>query len=137
MSLQIKIEQNFLYDFIKVYMKKDTYLIFRYNERYGTDGIHEKLTWEDVEDKVQEFKEKYIYPTIVNKEVEEESMLWWIQNKLARHSYDDADNYYESDDEADEDEKQEPEMETDVKKGNESVMISNLDESDNKVTASS
>lgn len=60
--------------------------------------MHEQLTWEDVEDKVQEFKEKYIYPTIVNKEVAEESMLWWIDNKLSRHSYDDADNN-ESDDE--------------------------------------
>ncbi|XP_056636243.1 pseudouridylate synthase 1 homolog isoform X1 [Diorhabda sublineata] len=72
----------------------------RYNYRYGTDGIHEKLTWEEVEDRVAEFKEKYIFPTIINKEIEEESMLWWLNNKLSRHSYD-LEEENESDDECD------------------------------------
>ncbi|XP_019869602.2 pseudouridylate synthase 1 homolog [Aethina tumida] len=71
----------------------------RYNYRYGEDGMHEKLLWDDVEDKVQEFKEKFIYPTIVNTEIKEESMVNWINNKLARHSYNEED---EDDDEKDE-----------------------------------
>ncbi|KAJ8912257.1 hypothetical protein NQ315_008848 [Exocentrus adspersus] len=81
----------------------------RYNHRYGTDGMHETLTWEEVEDKVNEFKEKYIYPTIINTEIKEESMIYWLQNKLSRHSYD-LEEENESDDEgADEDEADEEE----------------------------
>ncbi|XP_066142289.1 pseudouridylate synthase 1 homolog [Euwallacea fornicatus] len=71
----------------------------RYNYRYGEDGMHEKLIWEEVENDVKEFKEKHILPTILNTEINEEAMMWWIQNKLARHSYDKTDEKDESDDE--------------------------------------
>nr|XP_023016254.1 tRNA pseudouridine synthase A [Leptinotarsa decemlineata] len=60
----------------------------RYNFRYGEDGTHEKLTWEDVENEVNEFRDKYIFPTIINKEIEGEEMLQWIKDKLSKHSYD-------------------------------------------------
>ncbi|XP_050508354.1 pseudouridylate synthase 1 homolog [Diabrotica virgifera virgifera] len=60
----------------------------RYNNRYGADGVHETLTWDEVEDKVQKFKEEYIFPTIIDKEVEEECMINWVNNKLSKHSYD-------------------------------------------------
>lgn len=59
----------------------------RYGNRYGEDGIHEKLTWEEVDKEVEEFKEDYIYPTIVNTEVNELSMVTWL-DKLFKHSYD-------------------------------------------------
>ncbi|XP_050308285.1 pseudouridylate synthase 1 homolog isoform X2 [Anthonomus grandis grandis] len=78
----------------------------RYNHRYGTDGMHDKLTWEDVEKDVEEFKEKMILPIIINTEINETSMLNWLENKLSRHSYDDEEKD-ESDDEggaADDDE---------------------------------
>lgn len=75
----------------------------RYNNKYGNDGMHEKLMWDEVEKDVQEFKEKYIYPTIINTELEKEEMVKWTLKKLSRHSYD-SDEKYESDDEgADED----------------------------------
>lgn len=73
----------------------------RYNNRYGEDGVHEKLLWEEEESAVNEFKEKYIFPTIIETEIKEESMVCWLENKLSRHSYDDFDE------EDDDDEKQE------------------------------
>ncbi|VEN59748.1 unnamed protein product [Callosobruchus maculatus] len=77
----------------------------RYNNRYGADGMHEKLTWEEVEDEVNNFKEKYIFPTIIEKEVNDKQMVEWINRKLSRHSYEEEE--IESDDEvggADDDE---------------------------------
>lgn len=90
--------------------------------------MHEKLTWEEVEEEVTKFKEKFIYPTIVNKEVEEESMMWWLQKKLSRHSYDDADNNYESEDDDDENENTEKD---------ESTEKTNVDQTENKSAVSS
>jgi len=75
----------------------------RYNQRYGTDGMHETLTWEEVEKDVEEFKEKHILPTIIDEEIKSEVMLNWIQGKLARHSYDDLEEKDESDDEGGDD----------------------------------
>lgn len=66
--------------------------------------MHEKLTWEEVEDKVNNFKEKNIYPTIIETEIKEESMIYWIRDKLSRHSYDLEDEENESGDEAEEEE---------------------------------
>lgn len=62
--------------------------------------MHPKLTWEEVEDKVKEFSDQYIFPTIVEKEINDEQMVYWVQTKLAKHRYDDFDNY--SDDENEE-----------------------------------
>lgn len=59
----------------------------RYNYRYGEDGMHEKLTWDELDKEVEEFKEEYIYPTIVNTEVNEKSMITWL-DRLFLHSYD-------------------------------------------------
>ncbi|CAG9762890.1 unnamed protein product [Ceutorhynchus assimilis] len=67
----------------------------RYNFKYGSDGMHETLTWEEVDQQVEEFKHRQILPTIINTEIAEEQMVWWVKNKLARHSFDDE----ESDDE--------------------------------------
>ncbi|XP_060530503.1 pseudouridylate synthase 1 homolog [Cylas formicarius] len=58
-----------------------------YNSRYGSDGMHEKLTWEDAEPEVKEFKEKYIFPTIITTEIEHESMVDWLTSKLRKHSF--------------------------------------------------
>ncbi|KAJ4448987.1 hypothetical protein ANN_00379 [Periplaneta americana] len=51
----------------------------RYNQRFGKDGIHEPLDWEEVEADVKAFKEKFIFPTIIESEIEEKSYplsLW-------------------------------------------------------------
>lgn len=71
----------------------------RYNNRYGSDGMHEKLTWEEAEKDIEDFKEKHIYPTIINTELESEAMVNWIKIKLSRHSYDDLEEKDDSDDE--------------------------------------
>lgn len=59
----------------------------RYNERYGTDGMHVALEWTDEEDKIQKFFEEFIFPTIVKTEMTEKSMVNWLDT-LPRHSYD-------------------------------------------------
>ncbi|KAK8772521.1 hypothetical protein V5799_024236 [Amblyomma americanum] len=59
----------------------------RYNRRYGGDGLHEPLCWEAKQELIQAFKEKYIFPTIVNTEQDDKSMLNWMEN-LPLHSYD-------------------------------------------------
>lgn len=58
----------------------------RYNKRYGGDGLHEPLSWEAKQDLIQAFKEKHIFPTIVETEKNEKSMLNWMEN-LPLHSY--------------------------------------------------
>lgn len=59
----------------------------RYNTRYGSDGMHEKLEWEECDEQVNDFKEKHIYPTIVDTEINERSMLTWLDEKMRKHSY--------------------------------------------------
>lgn len=116
-------------------------IIFRYNNRFGSDGIHEPLTWEQVEDKVNDFKEKYIYPTIVTKEVEEELMLWWLKNKLSKHSYDEAGNNDSDDENVDDDDHDngnQKELEIKETEGNKNVSSNgHVDQDINKTSVSS
>lgn len=58
----------------------------RYNKKYGGDGIHEPLTWDEHQEIIHTFREKYILPTIVETEKQEESMLNWMEN-LQLHTY--------------------------------------------------
>lgn len=58
----------------------------RYNKRFGGDGLHERLEWEEQGGAVQAFKEAFIYPTIVETELQEASMLGWI-NTLHIHDF--------------------------------------------------
>lgn len=50
----------------------------RYNKRFGGDGLHERLEWDQQEDLVQAFKKAHIYPTIVETESQEGSMVSWM-----------------------------------------------------------
>lgn len=59
----------------------------RYNARYGTDGIHDALSWDKEEPEVQKFFETFIVPTIVNTEINDASMVTWLET-LPLHSYD-------------------------------------------------
>jgi len=59
----------------------------RYNNRFGSDGMHQSLTWDEVNDKVEEFCQQYIYPVITKTENEEKSMFNWLQT-LPYHTYD-------------------------------------------------
>ncbi|XP_068609339.1 pseudouridylate synthase 1 homolog [Brachionichthys hirsutus] len=50
----------------------------RYNQRFGGDGLHEKLEWDSEGEKIKAFKESHIYPTIVDTECQEGSMISWM-----------------------------------------------------------
>ncbi|KAK4885595.1 hypothetical protein RN001_001866 [Aquatica leii] len=63
-----------------------------YNYRYGTDGIHDVLEWNEVEDSVNDFKEKFIYPTIIDTEIKDQVMLSWLSERLSTHNFDGSGN---------------------------------------------
>lgn len=60
---------------------------FRYNKRYGGDGIHEPILWDEYNDKITEFKYNCIYPIVYETEKKDKSMLEWLQT-LQFHTYD-------------------------------------------------
>lgn len=72
----------------------------RYNTRYGKD--HDTLDWVECDEDVAAFKEKFIYPTIVDTEINEKSMITWLET-LPKHSFSvRADEVCEDDDKDDE-----------------------------------
>ncbi|XP_021500573.1 pseudouridylate synthase 1 homolog isoform X1 [Meriones unguiculatus] len=61
----------------------------KYNQRFGSDGLHEPLDWTQEEGKVAAFKEQCIYPTIVSTERDERSMAQWLST-LPLHNFSDT-----------------------------------------------
>ena len=53
-------------------------LLNRYNVRYGSDGIHDPISWEAVQDQVDSFKKDFVFADIIKTEVETKSMLEWM-----------------------------------------------------------
>lgn len=53
-----------------------------YDRNYGSDGLYEKLTWEECDADVQQFHEKFIQSNIVRTEIHDEHMLGWLENLL-------------------------------------------------------
>ena len=58
-----------------------------YNNKFGQDGLHLPIQWESLEEQVAAFRDQFIYPHIVQQEVEEKSMFQWLGN-LNKHSFD-------------------------------------------------
>uniref|UniRef100_A0A8D0BHS4 Pseudouridylate synthase 1 homolog n=1 Tax=Salvator merianae TaxID=96440 RepID=A0A8D0BHS4_SALMN len=58
----------------------------KYNKRFGNDGFHEALEWAEEEEKIAAFKEQHIYPTIINSEKLEKSMVSWLET-LCNHDF--------------------------------------------------
>lgn len=58
----------------------------RYNKRFGGDGLHPPLEWEQQQQAVQAFKEAHIYPSIVETELQEQSMINWMDT-LSFHDF--------------------------------------------------
>ncbi|XP_062410009.1 tRNA pseudouridine synthase A [Sardina pilchardus] len=58
----------------------------RYNKRFGGDGLHETLEWTEEEEAISSFKDAHIYPTIVETEREEKSMVSWMAT-LSIHDF--------------------------------------------------
>lgn len=50
----------------------------RYNTRFGHDGIHEKLTWDEYEEEIADFKRKYIDSVITETEQKEKSYPFMV-----------------------------------------------------------
>jgi len=59
----------------------------RYNQRYGSDGVHEPIDWSKWDPQIEEFREKFIMPSIVQTEKTEKSMYTWLDS-LSLHSFD-------------------------------------------------
>ncbi|OCT98339.1 tRNA pseudouridine synthase A [Xenopus laevis] len=59
----------------------------KYNKRFGNDGLHDSLNWVEEEEKIEAFKKEHIYPTIIQTEIEEKSMITWLAT-LPIHDYD-------------------------------------------------
>jgi len=57
-----------------------------YNKKYGSDGMHESLSWDEYEKEIQQFSLDYILPVIYKGEIEEHSMMKWLAT-LALHTY--------------------------------------------------
>ncbi|KAM9307169.1 pseudouridylate synthase 1 homolog [Pholidichthys leucotaenia] len=58
----------------------------RYSKRFGGDGLHERLEWEGEEAAATAFKEEHIYPTVVETERHERSMVSWMST-LPMHDF--------------------------------------------------
>lgn len=67
-------------------MTDDIFVFILPDKRYGDDGIHEKLLFEDIKDKVEDFAEQHIVSNIVDTEVSQKSMLEFVVN-LHKHTY--------------------------------------------------
>ncbi|CAF2630743.1 unnamed protein product [Rotaria sp. Silwood2] len=50
----------------------------RYNKKFGKDGQHEALMWEEADTEITKFKEDVIVPHIVKKEIVDKSMFSWL-----------------------------------------------------------
>lgn len=57
-----------------------------YNKKYGCDGLHEEITWDEYKNEIEDFKQKYIYPTIFTTEQSDKSMMKWL-GTLSYHNY--------------------------------------------------
>jgi len=63
----------------------------RYNKKYGGDGIHEALLWDEVNEQIVSFKSEHIYPRMVETEIQEKSMLNWLST-LPIHTFSNRDH---------------------------------------------
>lgn len=59
----------------------------RYDKRYGEDGQHKSLVFEECDEAVEKFFRAKILPTIIRTEIEEKSMQIWLGRRLKRHSF--------------------------------------------------
>ncbi|XP_041370240.1 tRNA pseudouridine synthase A-like [Gigantopelta aegis] len=58
-----------------------------YNKKFGVDGLHEPMDWDNLKDEIDKFKEEYIIKHIVRSEKEEKVMFRWLAT-LQCHKFD-------------------------------------------------
>lgn len=68
------------------FYNKLLFLFYNLDQRYGDDGIHDKLIFDEYKEGIEEFAEKYIISTIVETEIKDNCMKEWVVH-LHRHSY--------------------------------------------------
>ncbi|CAD6239020.1 GSCOCG00008607001-RA-CDS [Cotesia congregata] len=81
-----------------------------YNKRYGSDGLHEKLEWDECESQIQKFHEDFILRHIEETEIENQSMLLWL-GEIARSKIGQKMDLNRDEEENEEDEKEETKVE--------------------------
>ncbi|VDD77422.1 unnamed protein product [Mesocestoides corti] len=59
----------------------------RYNARFCGDGSHQPIDWEMYREKIDAFKDAYIFRHMVEREIEDNSMFEWMTD-LDKHTYD-------------------------------------------------
>ncbi|XP_059613533.1 pseudouridylate synthase 1 homolog [Phlebotomus argentipes] len=64
----------------------DTLHYDRYNKRYGNDGIHSPLLWDEYEEEIQKFIREEVYPIITETEIKEKPFLEWLEY-LSEHDF--------------------------------------------------
>lgn len=57
-----------------------------YDRNCGSDGLYEKLTWDECDENIQQFHKKFIQSNIVQTEIHHEHMLEWLET-LLNYSY--------------------------------------------------
>jgi len=57
----------------------------KYNKKFGTDGVHEPIVWDEYKEQVDNFKESFIFSTIYETEKAEQSMLKWLGTLHLHH----------------------------------------------------
>lgn len=67
----------------------------RYNQRYGSDGMHEPLLWTEQEEELSKFKNSFIWDTIIESEITQKSMQRWLLT-LNNHTYTESRNLLDS-----------------------------------------
>ena len=74
-----------------LYLILDNVHFDRYNRKFGEDGVHQRLEWSAVEERIQEFKERVIYQHIHETELQAAPMAEWLAS-LNIHDFIDAES---------------------------------------------
>ncbi|XP_031849075.1 pseudouridine synthase 1 [Nomia melanderi] len=69
-----------------------------YNKRYGNDGIHKPLNWEEYDKEVAQFYRDFILKDIICTEVEEKITLNWLATYLTPNRFKFIERIYENGD---------------------------------------
>lgn len=59
----------------------------KYNKIFGSTPNRQPLTWDEFQGPLEDFRAKFVHSHIVNKEIEEQSMQFWVEDLLS-YSYD-------------------------------------------------
>ncbi|XP_074641522.1 pseudouridylate synthase 1 homolog [Tubulanus polymorphus] len=56
-----------------------------YNKKYGYDGMHEPLIWDEHKEQIEAFKKKHIYSSMIETEKAEKDMMKWMSTLFSHH----------------------------------------------------